>query len=75
VAMVDFVKPAGLALSQTDEFPVPIGHGFKLVQHHLSAVSAVTNEMEFVTRIVVSRNDGRPFRQVADVKKQKEGTK
>ena len=60
VAMVDFVEPAGLALFQTDEFPVPIGHGIKLVQHHLSAVSAVTNEIEFVTRIVVSRNPEKP---------------
>ena len=66
VARIDFVKPSGLALSQTDEFPVPIGHGIKLVQHHLSAVSAVTNEIEFVTRIVVSRNPEKPSRKVAE---------
>ena len=60
MAMVDFVEPAGLELSQTDLFPVPIGYDKKLVQHHLSAVSAVTNEIEFVTRIVVSRNPERP---------------
>ena len=38
-AEVDFLWPEGLALAQTDAFDPPIGHGYKLVEHHLTATT------------------------------------
>ena len=38
-AAVDFLWPKGLSLTQTDAFDPPIGHGLKLVEHHLTATT------------------------------------
>jgi hypothetical protein len=55
-AVVDFLWPDNLSISQTDAFDPPIAYGLKLVQHHLTAatVQPATNAL-FVTLIAPYR--------------------
>ena len=39
LSILSYNTPEGLALAQTDAFDPPIGHGYKLVQHHLTATT------------------------------------
>ncbi len=59
-ARVSFLWPKGLAVTQTDAFDPPIGHGYKLVQHHLTAVTPKRAKTAcFVTLIAPYRTGGR----------------
>jgi len=55
-AVVDFLWPENLSISQTDAFDPPIAYSLKLVQHHLTAatVQPATNAL-FVTLIAPYR--------------------